>query len=124
MKELTRAEEEIMQILWHMEGGFVKEIINQLPEPKPAYNTVSTIARILEQKGFVNHEPHGKSHKYLPVISKAEYSKQFMKGFVGRFFSGSYQQMVSFFAKHEDMSLTELEEVLQQLKNHKDEDTH
>ena len=120
MKELTRAEEEIMQVLWQLEGAFVKDIIEELPEPKPAYNTVSTIVRILVQKEFLETEPHGKSHKYLPIISKADYSKQFMKGFVGRFFSGSYQQMVSFFAKHEDMSLKELEDVLSQLKKKDD----
>lgn len=119
MKELTRAEEEIMQVLWQLDGGFVKEIIEELPEPKPAYNTVSTIVRILEQKGFVDHESHGKSFRYFPVITKSEYSGQFMQGFVGRFFSGSYKQMVSFFAKQEDMSLSELEEVLNQLKKTK-----
>ena len=116
MKELTRAEEEIMQVLWQLDGAFVKDIIEELPKPKPAYNTVSTIVRILVQKEFLLTEPHGKSHKYLPQVSKADYSKQFMKGFVGRFFSGSYQQMVSFFAKHDDMSLQELEDVLSQLK--------
>lgn len=120
MKELTRAEEEIMQVLWHKQGAFVKEIIEELPEPKPAYNTVSTIVRILVQKSFLRTEAHGKSHKYLPLITKSDYSKQFMKGFVGRFFSGSYQQMVSFFAKHEDMSLQELEEVLSKLKEKDD----
>jgi BlaI family penicillinase repressor len=125
MKELTRAEEEIMQILWQLQGGFVKEVIEKLPEPKPAYNTVSTIVRILEQKGFVDHEPHGKSFRYFPIVSKSEYSKQFMKGFVGRFFSGSYQQMVSFFANHDDMSMQEIEEVLAQLKqNQQNENTH
>ena len=116
MKELTRAEEEIMQRLWRLEGGFVKDIIEQLPDPKPAYNTVSTIVRILEQKGFVGHEARGKSHRYHPIISKAEYSKGFMKGFVSRFFRGSYQEMVSFFANEKDMSLSELEEVLKELK--------
>ena len=125
MKELTRAEEEIMQVLWELEGGFVKDVIEQLPEPKPAYNTVSTIIRILEQKGFVDHEPHGKSFRYFPIVTKSAYSKQFMQGFVGRFFSGSYKQMVSFFTKHDDMSLNELEEVLNQLKkNQSDENTH
>ena len=112
MKELTRAEEEIMQVLWRLENGFVKDVIDQLPEPKPAYNTVSTILRILEQKEFVGHHVVGKSHKYHPLIPKSEYSQKFMKGFVSRFFSGSYQEMVSFFTNEKDMSLEELEQIL------------
>jgi len=75
LKELTKAEEQIMQALWDRDGGFVKEIIDMLPEPKPAYNTVSTIIRILETKGFVDHESFGKSHRYFPKIQKEEYKK-------------------------------------------------
>ncbi|MFY0689183.1 MAG: BlaI/MecI/CopY family transcriptional regulator [Cyclobacteriaceae bacterium] len=117
MKELTRAEEQIMQVMWQLGKAFVKEIIEKLPEPKPAYNTVSTIVRILQQKEFVGHEPVGKSHKYFPLISKEEYSRKFMNGFVSRFFSGSYQQMVSFFANENDMSASELEEIMKELKD-------
>ncbi len=117
MKALTKAEDEIMQVLWRLEEGFVKEIITELPDPKPAYNTVSTIVRILEQKGFVSHHAYGKSHQYYPLISKKEYSKNFLEGFVSRYFSGSYQQLVSFFAKEHDMSLSDLEEVLKELKS-------
>ena len=116
MKELTRAEEEIMQVLWDLDGGFVKDVIQQMPEPKPAYNTVSTIIRILDQKGFVDHESVGKSHRYFPVVTKEEYSKTFMKGFVSRFFSGSYKEMVSFFADQKDMSVQELESLLDEIK--------
>lgn len=116
MKELTRAEEEIMQVLWALEKAFVKEVIEKLPEPKPAYNTVSTIVRILEQKGFVGHEAHGKSHKYHPLITKESYTKTFMKGFVKKYFSGSYQQMVSFFTKEDNLSLNELEQLLNEFK--------
>lgn len=119
MKELTRAEEEIMQVLWDLEKAFVKDIIEQLPEPKPAYNTVSTIVRILQQKGFVGHEAFGKSHQYHPLISKEEYTKTFMKSFVGKYFSGSYQQMVSFFTKEDNLSLKELEALLKELKKDK-----
>ncbi|MDH5608520.1 MAG: BlaI/MecI/CopY family transcriptional regulator [Cyclobacteriaceae bacterium] len=121
MKELTRAEEEIMQVLWRLESAFVREIIAEFADPKPAYNTVSTIVRILEQKGFVGHKQMGKSHRYHPLMSKQAYSKQLMKGVVGRFFSGSYQQMVSFFANENDMSLSELEEVLNELKDQENE---
>ncbi len=116
MKELTKAEEEIMQVLWNLEAAFVKEIIDRLPEPKPAYNTVSTIVRILQEKGFVGHEAFGKSHKYHPLITKASYTQSFMKGFVKKYFSGSYQQMVSFFTKQEELSLNELEQLLKELK--------
>lgn len=119
MKELTRAEEEIMQVLWKLKSAFVKGIIDELPEPKPAYNTVSTIVRILEQKGFVGHEAHGKSHKYHPLITKESYTKSFMKGFVKKYFSGSYQQMVSFFTKEDNLSLNELEQLLDELKKKK-----
>lgn len=116
MKELTKAEEEIMQVLWRLESAFVKEVVAELPEPKPAYNTVSTIVRILEQKGFVGHESQGKSYKYHPLISKPAYTKTFMKGFVKKYFSGSYQQMVSFFTREDNLSVNELEELLDELK--------
>ncbi|GAB7087616.1 MULTISPECIES: BlaI/MecI/CopY family transcriptional regulator [Marinifilum] len=111
MKELTRAEEQVMQILWELESAFVKEVIERIPEPKPAYNTVSTIVRILEKKGFVGHVAFGKSHRYHPLITKKEYTRKFMKGFVRNYFSNSYRDMVSFFAKEEQVSLSELEEV-------------
>ena len=116
MKELTKAEEEIMQVLWKLDSAFVKDIITELSEPKPAYNTVSTIVRILQQKGFAGHEIHGKSHKYHPLVTKEAYTRSFMKGFVKRYFSGSYQQMVSFFTKEESLSLNELEQLLEELK--------
>lgn len=116
MKELTRAEEEIMQVLWTMKSAFVKDIIEELPDPKPAYSTVSTIVRILQQKGFVGHKAHGQSHMYHPLITKAGYTKAFMKGFVTKYFGGSYQQMVSFFTKENNLTLNELEELLKDLK--------
>ena len=117
MKVLTKAEDEIMQVLWELDSAFVKDIITKLPEPKPAYNTVSTIVRILQQKGFVGHEIHGKSHKYHPLITKDAYTRSFMKGFVTRYFSGSYQQMISFFTKEDNLSLNELEQLLKELKD-------
>lgn len=116
MKALTKAEEEIMHILWELGSAFVKDIIKQLPEPKPAYNTVSTIVRILQQKGFVGHEPQGKFHKYHPLVTKDAYTNSFMKGFVERYFKGSYKQMISFFTKEDNLSLNELEQLLKELK--------
>lgn len=120
IKELTRAEEEIMQVLWQLESAFVKDILAKLPKPKPAYNTVSTVVRVLEQKGFVGHEPLGKSHKYHPLITKEAYTRSFMKGFVKRYFSGSYQQMVSFFTAEDKLSVYELEQLVAKLKKPKD----
>ncbi len=112
MKELTKAEEQIIQILWRLEKGFVKDILEYLPQPKPAYNTVSTIVRILEKKGFVDHKAYGKTHEYYPTISKEEYTRSFMKRFVENYFSDSYKEMVSFFAKEKSMSISELEDMI------------
>lgn len=111
MKELTKAEEQIMQVLWKIKKGFVKDILEKLPEPKPAYNTVSTIVRILEKKGFVGYTAFGKTHEYHPLIDKKEYTRTFMRNFVGGYFSNSYKQMVSFFAQEENLSLSEMEEL-------------
>ncbi len=116
MKELTRAEEQVMQLLWKLEKGFVKDIIEKMPEPKPAYNTVSTIVRILEKKGFVGHNAYGKTHEYFPLISRKEYTRSFMKNFMRNYFSGSFQEMVSFFAKEDNMSLSELDELMEDVK--------
>ncbi len=111
MKDLTRAEEEIMQILWTIEKGFVKDVLENMPDPKPAYNTVSTIVRILEKKGFVGHKAYGKTHEYFPLVDKNEYSNNLMKSMVKNYFSNSFQQMVSFFASNKKLSLNELEEI-------------
>ena len=116
MKELTKAEEQVMQVLWDLDKGFVKDILAQLPEPKPAYNTVSTLIRILEKKGFVGYQAYGKTHEYYPLISKEKYTRQFLKNFVGNYFGGSYRQLVSFFAKEENMDLKELDQLLQHVK--------
>jgi predicted transcriptional regulator len=114
MKELTKAEEQIMQELWSLEKAFVKEIVDKLPEPKPAYNTVSTIIRILEKKGFVDHYAYGKTHQYFPLISKTDYTKSYFKNFLSGYFSNSFQEMVSFFAKEDKMTLSELEEIIKE----------
>lgn len=111
MKELTKAEEQIMQVLWKLEKGFVKDIIERLPEPKPAYNTVSTIVRILEKKGFVGHKAYGKTHEYFPAVCRDDYKKRFLKSFIKRYFGNSFQEMVSFFASDRDVTLREMEEI-------------
>jgi BlaI family transcriptional regulator, penicillinase repressor len=116
MKELTRAEEQIMHVLWALKQAYVKDIIERLPSPKPAYNTVSTIVRILEKKGFVDHKAFGKTHLYRPAVAKEDYTQAFLKNFVKDYFGDSYQELVSFFAKDKDLSLSELEDILSALR--------
>ena len=111
MKELTRAEEQIMQILWDLGKGFVNDVLEHLPDPKPAYNTVSTIIRILEKKGFVGYQAYGKSHEYYPLISKKVYTRAFMSRFLDNYFGNSYKEMVSFFTREENVSLEEMEDI-------------
>ncbi|MEO9891678.1 BlaI/MecI/CopY family transcriptional regulator [Aurantibacter sp.] len=116
MKQLTKAEEEVMQQLWALEKCNVARIIEELPIPKPAYNTVSTIVRILEDKGFVGHEKEGRGYLYFPLIKKSDYSNQSINKLVDGYFQGSFKSMVSFFMKKNDMSLSELESVLKEIK--------
>jgi BlaI family transcriptional regulator, penicillinase repressor len=116
MKELTKAEEQIMQLLWNQEKAFVKDIVEQMPHPKPAYNTVSTIIRILEKKGFVGYTAYGKTHEYFPLVSRKDYTRTFMKNFMRNYFSGSFQEMVSFFAREDKMSVSELDELMDDVK--------
>ncbi len=116
MKELTKAEEQVMQILWKLDKAFVKEIIAEMPEPKPAYNTVSTIIRILEQKGFVDHEAFGKTYQYYPVIEKDDYSQFYLNNFLTGYFSGSFERLVSFFAKENDLGVNEVDELMKHVK--------
>lgn len=111
MNKLTKAEEEIMNVLWEMERGFVKDIIDKMDEPKPAYNTVSTIIRILCSKGFVDFEDYGRSHQYYPLISRDDYKRKYLGNVVSRFFDDSYKNLVSFFSESENLSLKELEEL-------------
>ena len=118
-QELTRAELEIMQILWQIEKGFVNDILETIPTPKPAYNTVSTIIRILEKKGFVAHRAYGKSHKYYPIISRTEYTSSFMTSVVNNFFGGSIGNMVSFLSHDKGISVSEANEIIKMLKEEK-----
>jgi predicted transcriptional regulator len=115
MKELTKAEEQIMQILWKLEKGFVNDILERLPEPRPAYNTVSTIVRILEKKGFAGHEALGKTHRYYPLISKKDYTRSYLSRMVKNYFGNSYKEAVSFFAEEENISLKDLEDIRKEL---------
>lgn len=118
-KELTKAEEQIMKELWDMGRGFVKEIVDRLPEPKPAYNTVSTIVRILETKGFVTHESFGKSHQYLPKISKDEYKKGITGKLLTNYFDNSPKRMLSYFLEENRLDVQELDEILSIIERNK-----
>ncbi len=110
-KRLTKAEEEIMQILWDLEKAFVNEIIEKFPLPKPAYNTVSTIVRILEKKKFVAHLAFGKTHQYYPMISKKDYADKYLSSFINNYFSNSYQSLVSFLTKQEKLDINDMEAI-------------
>lgn len=112
MQELTKAEEQVMQYLWKLKEAFVKDVVSEFPNPKPAYNTVSTIVRILEKKEFVAYKAFGRTHMYYPLISKEDYTKQTADHLVNRYFSGSFEQMVSFFVKEKNISAKELEEII------------
>lgn len=117
MKELTKAEDQIMQILWKIEKGFVKDIIDLFPEPKPAYNTVSTIVRILEKKGFVGYKAYGKTHEYFPLIAKENYTRFYLNNMVKGYFNGSFQNLVSFFAKENNLNVTDIDKLMSELQN-------
>jgi len=111
MKELTKLEEEIMQVMWKIGKGFANEIMAAIPEPKPAYNTVLTMVRILEKKGFIGYDAYGKAHQYYPLISKEEYSKQILTGVVKNYFNNSFRNLVSAFADGKNLTLKDLEEL-------------
>ena len=111
MKELTKAEEQVMQVIWNIGQGFANEIMAAFPEPKPAYNTVLSIIKILENKGFVKHETFCRAHRYSPAISKEDYSQRYLGSVVERYFNNSYLDLVSAFAKKENFSIEELEEM-------------
>jgi BlaI family transcriptional regulator, penicillinase repressor len=117
IRELTRLEEQVMQVLWELEKGVVHDILNEFPEPKPAYNTVSTVVRILEQKGFIGHKAYGRTHEYYPLISKKEYTKFHFGNFVTNYFGNSYRSLASFFTREEKLSLSELEEIREMIQS-------
>lgn len=119
MVKLAKREEQIMQVFWELNEAFIKEVIPHLPDPKPHYNSVATIVKILEEKGFLGHEILGNLYQYHPVISKEEYQKHAMKDIVKQYFGNSYPRMLAFFAKEEKLSEAELKEVLKIIKSNK-----
>ncbi len=112
MEKLTNKEEEIMRVLWKLKKAFVKEVVAELPEPKPHYNTISTVIRNMEEKGFIGHNAFGKTHQYYPVVSKEAYKKTFMHKTIQHYFEDSYKNVVSFFAKEDKISVSELKEII------------
>ena len=116
MKTLTKAEEQVMQILWDLDRGFVKDILERLPEPRPAYNTVSTVVRVLEKKGFVSHKSYGTTHEYFPLISKKDYTKFYFGEFMEKYFNNSFKQLASFFTRENKLTLEELEDMMKEIR--------
>ncbi len=119
MEKLTQKEEEILQVLWTLKKAFVKEVVAQLPNPKPHYNTVSTVIRKMEEKAYVGHNPFGTTFQYFPLVSKEAYRKQFMSRTIHNYFEDSYKNVVSFLAKEEKISVDELKEIIQLIEKSK-----
>jgi len=118
-RQLTKAEEQFMQVLWRLGEASVKEIIEQLPNPKPAYNTVSTIIRILETKEFVSHKKKGRGYIYIPIVQETDYKNQSLNKIMNGYFEGSFKSMVSFFVKKNDVDIKDLEEILKNINDKK-----
>ena len=116
MKEITKAQEEILQALWQVNNGAVSDVLDILPDPKPAYNTVATVIKVLESKGYVAHKTYGKTNVYYPAISKNEYGQFVLKETFKGLFNGSLNQMMSCFVKNKEVSVQELEELKQLLE--------
>lgn len=112
MNRLTRAEEQVMQILWDIGEGMTKDVIARFPDPKPAYNTVSTVIRVLEKKGFVDHKAYGKTHVYYPLVEKESYARIQFMGIMKDYFNNSFPQMAAFFAREKNLDISEMEEIL------------
>ena len=119
MGKLTNKEEDILHVLWDLKKAFVKEVVAKLPDPKQHYNTISTVIRNMEEKGFVKHEAFGKTYQYYPAISKEDYRKKFMQKTIQNYFESSYKNVVSFFAKEEKISVEELKEIINLIENKK-----
>ncbi|MBU4539040.1 MAG: BlaI/MecI/CopY family transcriptional regulator [Weeksellaceae bacterium] len=117
ISQLTKAEEQVMQYLWEIKKGFLKDVLELFPEPKPHTNTVSTILKVLKEKDFVDYEVHGRQHEYFPLVSKEKYSGKSMKSLVKNYFEGSYKNAVSFLVEKNEMSVEDLEFLLNELKN-------
>ncbi|MBC6991544.1 BlaI/MecI/CopY family transcriptional regulator [Hymenobacter sp. BT491] len=121
MERLTQPEEEAMQVLWQLDGGFTKDVLDRLPEPKPPYTTLASTIRNLERKGYLSSEKLGNSYRFAPLVKAEEYRKRYMSDFVGDYFKNSYKELVSFFAKEKKISASELQEIIDMIENRKPE---
>ncbi len=119
MKKLTRKEEELMKILWKLERAFVKDVVEKYPKPKPHYNTISSLVRLLQEKGVVGFKQYGNTYQYFPLISKEEYRRSFMREVVSDYFDNSYKSVVTFFVKEKGLSPEEIDELVQLIKEQK-----
>jgi len=119
MQKLAKREEQIMQVYWDLGKAFIKEVIPNLPEPKPHYNSVATMVKILEEKGFLDHDSVGNVYRYFPIISREDYQKHAMKDIVSQYFDNSYPRMLAFFAKEQNLTEDELQEILHMIKTDK-----
>lgn len=117
IQDLTKVEEQIMQVLWRLKKAFVKEIVNEFPDPKPAYTTTSTIVRILESKGFIGHHAYGRTHQYYPLISKEQYKEYETSKLLDNYYGNSAKRMFSFFVKEEKLDMKDMDEILQMINN-------
>lgn len=119
MQKLTNKEEEIMHILWRLKKAFVKDVLAEIKDEKPHYNTLSTIIRNLEEKGYVGYHAYGKTHQYYPIVALEDYRNKFMNSAIKDYFNNSYKNVVSFFAKEEKISIEELKEIIELIENKK-----
>ncbi|EHQ30057.1 BlaI/MecI/CopY family transcriptional regulator [Mucilaginibacter paludis] len=117
IKELTKAEEQVMRILWQLNEAMVKDVVEQMPHPKPAYNTVSTVIRVLEGKGFINHKAYSNSYVYFPAIGEEDYKKFAVDKIMTNYFSNSYQSLVSFLVNEQKLDVNQLEELTKLAEN-------
>jgi predicted transcriptional regulator len=116
MIRLTKAEEQLMQILWELKEGAVRDILEKFPDPKPAYNTVSTVLRVLEGKGVVDHKAYGNTYVYFPKLSKEDYSRWQFSKLLKNYFNGSFPKMAAFFAQENNLSMEEIDEIMKNIK--------
>ena len=121
MEKLTQQEEEAMLVIWEQRGGFIKDFLEKLPEPKPPYTTLASTVKNLEKKGYLQSEKMGNSYRYMPLLKAEDYKRGFMKGFVGDYFENSYKELVAFFAKEKQISAQELKEIIDMIEHKKSE---
>ncbi len=119
VERLTKGEEQIMHFIWDLGRCIVSDIIKKMPDPKPPHSTISSIVRILERKGFVDHKAYGRTHEYFPIVSRDQYSQKSIRRLVSDYFDGSMNQLVSFLVKEEDLNTEDLKEIIDQMNKTK-----